>query len=433
MEGKRKKNQIDPNKRGRTEEESVDLVDARGVVVNNSKKKVRGQSASSSSGSEYDNEMGKDFVFTWNNPTLTDDQFESVVRLEWKVNYFVAHWQKGNGTGTNHYQGYVEFTNRRRIQPTLKRLLGAAHWERRKGSADQARSYIVDDPKKTNDPEHRLIEIGEFKSGPRQGRRTDIERLHAAAAAGGLKAAAREEPLAFIQYGRGLREWLNVQASDDQEIHDMPEVSINYGPPGCGKTSSAIKSYLDRKENYWLDNSGDSWFDGYMGEQNVCFDDFDGARSKMTLKMWLRLNDRYPMRVPVKGSYIQWKATDICYTSNIHPRDWWDYSGREAQFGAIKRRVSMVRHWNGDGRGNAAPGEAPKIITPDGNPELWERWWNKHGRIVGLGIPENSGILRAHSTNGNVIEREPVSDDIVGPMDMYVEHVLDDDELIFQC
>ena len=40
------------------------------------------------------------------------------------------------------------------------------------------------------------------------------------------------------------------------------------------------------------------WFDGYMGQKVVCFDDF--RKDFCTFHELLRLLDRYPMDVPVK-------------------------------------------------------------------------------------------------------------------------------------
>lgn len=77
------------------------------------------------------------------------------------------------------------------------------------------------------------------------------------------------------------------------------------------------------------------WFDGYEDHEAVIFDDLD-HESKPNRGMFLKLFDRYPMKVPVKGSFRQWVPRRAFLTSNFHYGDL--FPGDEA----VARRIDEV-------------------------------------------------------------------------------------------
>jgi len=326
----------------------------------------------------------KAWCFTWNNPTLTTDQFRSAITTDWSVKYAVAQLESGDA-GTKHFQGYVEFGKVMRLTG-VKKLLQTAHWEQRMGTREQARDYC----QKADSRLEPGFEVGDFAAGG-QGRRNDLASAVAMVKeSGNLKAVMDEMPEMFVKYGRGLRE-LAMAMSVPRD--DPPEVFICYGPTGCGK------SRLSRQEgNYWVDPLGSgAWFDGYNGEDNAIFDDFDGNKSHTRLKDFLRILDRYGLRVPVKGGFINWTPKRIWITTNYHPRDWWDWTSREAQYPALQRRITRIIHWR-------AWEPEPILIDRHGRPELWKRWW--HGPSA-YGNPANAALL---GPLDNYIEREDPED-----------------------
>lgn len=319
----------------------------------------------------------KHWCFTWNNPTLSEDEFRSAIAEDWPAGtYVVFRHETAPDTRTPHFQCYAEFGKKMRLT-ALKKLLPTAHWEDRKGSREQARDYCLDRAKPSATPGHNPVEVGVWEESA-QGKRTDLQAAIEMMKEVGIKKMAEEMPEQFVKYGRGLRE-LDLVLNSNEE-RDPPEVTINYGPTGCGKSYTARNHFKSLEGGFWVDDAdGSTWFDSYMGEAGALFDDFDGARSHMTLKCFLRLTDRYLVRVKVKGSFVNWRPQEICVTTNFHPSEWWDFSGRAAQFKALQRRVSLIRHWNGDGEGNSIPGEPPIIISRDGSPDLWAEWWAKRG------------------------------------------------------
>lgn len=64
---------------------------------------------------------------------------------------------------------------------------------------------------------------------------------------------------------------------------------------------------------------GSLWFDGYMGQEVAVFDDFRPWWCRFDYL--LRLLDRYPMQVPVKGGFVNWIPEIIIITTQKSIRD----------------------------------------------------------------------------------------------------------------
>lgn len=313
---------------------------------------------------------GKYWCFTFNNPHVhfavdpVDNVFLAVAK-GWSGLSYICFIRQTGDSGTRHLQGYAEF-DKVKAKSTICKLLPAIHWERRRGTQEQAISYIRDDDKHTNEPGAPFIEWGD-KAESEQGKRTDLVDAISTLRSHGVRGVAREHPVEFVRFGAGLVRLNNVNSSPRLT---PPNVYIAYGPSGCGKTDMAFSS--NELDNIWFDPPDDAgWFDGYDGQETAILDDFDGKFSKWSLKLFLRVTDRYPLRVKVKGSYVQWKPDDIWITTNIHPILWWDYTEREEQYLAIQRRVTRVYHWRTD----TPHPTYPITIDRDGNRALWDKWW----------------------------------------------------------
>lgn len=294
----------------------------------------------------------RNICFTINNPELTPTALEEAVRNAFAYSYLVFQLEKGE-QGTPHYQGYVEFPGPKAFT-RVHRVLCNGHLESRRGTAKQASDYC----KKADS---RLDGPWEFGQLSQQGARSDIGAAIDALREGGMSAALERYPETVARYRSGL-------SFVDVELHkfdrrDPPEVTLLYGPPGCGKTRFAFDS-----EPRLVSVSGSlKWYDGYNGEEAVLFDDFDGKFSAAPLKQLLLVLDRYPLRVEVKGGHVNFVAKRIYITTNIHPTKWYDWSEREAQFGALRRRFTRVLWWptpEPDTRRDVSPGT-----------ELWTRFW----------------------------------------------------------
>lgn len=267
----------------------------------------------------------KYFCFTLNNYRPGDVELLTF-RLSQNCSYFVVGRETGE-SGTRHLQGYFELLNRARLS-TIKTRLGFAglHLECRRGSASQASEYC----KKDGD----YYEFGTI-SRSEQGRRTDIEALHRSLQEKkGLREISDEHFGSFLKYRRSIYAYRSIHAGQRDWVCS---VVVYWGRTGTGKT----RNVFDNNESVWV-YPGGGWFDGYDGDQIVLFDDFSGSEFK--IGYLLKLLDRYPMQVPIKGDFVSWVPTEIYITSNLDPRVWYPNAHGE-HVEALFRRFTNVVHF----------------------------------------------------------------------------------------
>lgn len=77
-------------------------------------------------------------------------------------------------------------------------------------------------------------------------------------------------------------------AVPDQE----KEVTLLLGPPGCGKTRSVHET---APALFKQAAGGPTWFDGYVGQEDVLFDEFEGRFSKWELAIFNQVIDRFSL------------------------------------------------------------------------------------------------------------------------------------------
>lgn len=270
--------------------------------------------------------QGKFWCFTLNN--YNEDNLRSLDALlaDGKISYLVYGKEKGK-EGTPHLQGYVEFPARLRFNSVTNALPRGCHIERRAGTAVQASDYC----KKDGD----FVEHGEL-SRVRPGQRNDIlDAKRILDEGGSLKDCAEEAFGTYLRYSRSLTQYRQFKIPDRDWIVN---VQIFWGDPGTGKT----KSVYDKEETIYS-HPGGAWFDGYDGQEAVLFDDFTG--SCFRLQYLLKLLDRYPMQVPVKGGFVKWSPRRIYITSNLEPDDWYP-NAREIHRTALRRRFTEVKQFS---------------------------------------------------------------------------------------
>lgn len=146
---------------------------------------------------------------------------------------------------------------------------------------------------------------------------------------------AEEFPSIILRYGNGVQ---RLRGLYRPERTTVPEIWTLWGKTGTGKTRR-VWEFAD-VEQLWV-HPGDKWFDGYDGQPAVLFDDFDGSWFK--LSYLLKLLDRYPMPVPVKGNHTWWRPKTIYITSNLNPQDWYP-NAHEEHKRALLRRLREYGH-----------------------------------------------------------------------------------------
>lgn len=330
----------------------------------------------------------RNYVFTLNNYTEVEVQaLKESMELH---KYIFLCWGIEVGeSGTPHLQGYVENKNARTILAMKKdKGFARAHFEERLGTKVEATTYalkealrevyyamlveqskanaeendtvFVPPPKPTleesitwarNDNNHDYWTnhikrtdfdgpcyfAGNWKHGLRPGTRTDIN-------------SARD----IVKSGGGMKDVLNTVNS--YQSARMAQLMLNYtrptrawktfviwlyGPTGTGKTEIpwAISNMLGIFP--WISSNNLTWFDGYDRDQIAIIDDFRGDQSKLS---WiLRVLDKYPMQVPIKGAFCDWCPKILFITSCYSPQECYHNTSDE-NLDQLIRRVDLLIH-----------------------------------------------------------------------------------------
>lgn len=246
--------------------------------------------------------------------------------------YYVHHREKCPDTGRLHYHVYCEFVKQQTVA-SVKEIFGdpTIHVEKRRGTAQQAREYVLKDKNE--------FEPLEFGVMSKQGRRTDLEGVMESIQGGASMAdLAEKHPAEFIKYSGGISRARFLLTSKRAKMEDRDvEVSVFYGPAGSGKTRAVFD--LHRGDLFKLDAGNSVWFDGYEGESVLLIDDFYGWIKYGQL---LNILDRYPLRLDVKGGHTWAQWTKVYITSNRHPESWYS----QGMTPALERRLHNIRDFN---------------------------------------------------------------------------------------
>lgn len=276
--------------------------------------------------------MNKNWCFTWNNPSLDSVGLADILFPH--ASYLVFQLEVGE-CGTTHFQGYVQFTTRKRLT-TIKGYLPQAHWEIARGSAEANRTYCTKSESRVDGP-------WTFGTITRQGQRRDVEAFRDAILEGKSDAELLEEHCTqvclfprFIQFCRtsGLR-----------ERDEKPTVRCYYGASGTGKTRDAVGTA--EKHEVFLVSRPDSgrplWWDGYNPRLHkvVVIDDFYGW---IPWSYLLQLIDRYPFKVEIKGGKVEFNSPFIFLTSNSHPKEWYKNIPNN-DLTPLLRRIDEIKHY----------------------------------------------------------------------------------------
>ena len=266
------------------------------------------------------------WMFTINNPA------NSLLPGSWPdVEYAV--WQREKGAqGTEHLQGYVIFTGKKRRQWVNNHCV-KAHWESRKGTSEQAIEYCTKAETRIEGP----WETGTKPVPKEPGKRSDLISLKRALDAGATEADVAKDTETFPVWAKHWKCIPRYRMLTGKQ-RDWPVFTqVLWGPPGVGKTRKARD--LAGPEAFWLSRPAGNtvWWDGYIGQEVVVIDEFYGW---MPLDMMLRLLDRYPLNVETKGGTANMVVKKVIITSNVAPMEWYK-SLPPARLQALWRRLEM--------------------------------------------------------------------------------------------
>lgn len=244
--------------------------------------------------------------------------------------------EKCPDTGRLHLQGFAQFS--RSVRGSKVQELAndeTLHIEPAR-DAKAARSYCILPSYKGKD---KIVidgpyEFGEFKER-KPGERTDLSDFTAAIDEGLPDWKLKEMfPNQMFKYQHMVSRYRTIQ---EPKVRDPPKVIVITGETGIGKTRTVYDSHspgdIFKMEPNYL------WFDGYTGQKIVLFDEYE---CQFKLTFLLQILDRYPVRVPIKGGFVDWVPEIIYITANISFTDWYLRSP-QSQVSALRRRVTEIR------------------------------------------------------------------------------------------
>ncbi len=279
------------------------------------------------------------WCFTDNQPQEEQPQWKE---LPPNVRYLVWQLERIDHT---HLQGYFELFGNRKLGWCKKNISPTAHYEPRQGTQQEAITYCTSETYKGK-AKGRIggpWPLGTPTGG--QGTRGDILAMRDSIKAGKRKRHFIEETPRIIWKYRRFYEMCAFNYKPARE-HDL-KVILALGQPGTGKTRFAYDNWganLETSQEFYVlpITNKTLWFDGYDMHKYVMMDDFDGKYSSTSLATLLRILDRYIIQVPIKGGHVWWGPERIYITSNILPKLWYTWEGRELQQKALKRRIHQI-------------------------------------------------------------------------------------------
>lgn len=274
--------------------------------------------------SVWDNKKARSLCWTLNNWVQTDIEILQAVCLNDPPKYLIYGFEIAPTTGTRHLQGYIAWNNPRSVSKFISLFhTKGVHIEKTRGTPVQASDYCKYADYPTNSIVNEFYQFGEL---PVQGDRVDW--------AIALNSLTDNEVVDVIDVQPHLLP--NIRALERYKtlkmkpIHRDVKVIVLYGDAGTGKTRYAYDKFSD----IYSKPRGD-WWDGYSGQKTVLLDDYYGYLPYCEL---LRVLDRYPYQVPVKGSYVYAQWDTVVITSNKPPNLWYS----QGLTPALKRRLNEI-------------------------------------------------------------------------------------------
>lgn len=261
------------------------------------------------------------------------------------IQYICGQIEIGGNTEHRHFQGYMQLKISKRGTWVKTNLLPVARLAKQKASrTTSARDYCHKEDDTT--VEGTFVECGEFldayaQKGSGAGKRNDIHELRDAIKEEKTERYIIEDDSLVVAYAKYQRfhdrtRMLYRPKNHPEGVH----VILHFGDPGTGKTRNVFNRYPDVFEIPI--SNGTMWMDGYDGHEEVLFDDFLGAASKLPLDTTLKFFDRYVRSVPIKGGHTWYRPKVINITTNYHPRAWYEYASREPSWEALCRRFHEI-------------------------------------------------------------------------------------------
>lgn len=249
--------------------------------------------------------------------TLNNYEEKDIISLR-TLDCVYAIWGKEIATtGTPHLQGYAYFKNAV-THLRLHKVIPRASTLIAKGTAKDNYKYCS--------KEGNFEEIGTL---PKMGKRNDIHNARDMVKDG----ASMLEICETINSYQALKCAELFKRHYEQKRNWKTTVYWYYGSTGTGKSKMAHENFPDA---FWALETA-KWWDGYDGHKTIIIDDM--RANFCTFNWLLKLLDRYPLTLEVKGGTRQLLAENIVITSPYPPDE--IYLERE-DIGQLLRRIDHL-------------------------------------------------------------------------------------------
>jgi len=273
------------------------------------------------------------FVFTVNN--YTQEEYQALKDFAKTTTWFIMGREVGE-QGTPHIQGACVLAKQVAFS-TIKATPGLtrAHIETMRGQPLASKEYCSKE------------DLSPFEHGtlPQPGKRTDIHDAADAIREGSsLRELADTNPVAIVKFSKGLMTLRSLLAKP-RDPSNPPTIYWIHGPTGTGKSKFTYEysmAYGKNEDDTWPASADLKWFDGYDGQQVVLFDDF--RPKEVSFSFFLRILDRYPIKVPIKGGFVNWNPKLILITTPYDIDKTFEFRAqhRAEDIKQLKRRITRV-------------------------------------------------------------------------------------------
>ena len=268
----------------------------------------------------------RNWFLTINNPT----EVELKLIDDLPCRYCVWSWDTAPSTKTRHVHIYYEF-NKAEYFTTLKNKFPRADISPRQQARSACRGYIL----AKEEPHER----GSFADC---GHRTKLDEVQQMIHDGErMYDIANEYFPTWVRNHRALDKYAEFHRNSIAKKEREMYVEYVYGAPGSGKTHYAFEQ---AGESWYILSQAKSeeqaninvWFDGYEGERCLIIDDFDGW---IPYRLLLRILDKWPLRLEIKGGSVTACFEHVIITSNIQVEECYPYR----DIAPLDRRINKIK------------------------------------------------------------------------------------------
>lgn len=296
---------------------------------------------------EKRNSRGRCWAGTWNNPKMSDEEFESHLQSLYDLEllqYAIFQREVGEKKGTPHFQFFINFKTPQYFSKVKTKLLPpGCHFAPMISNANRCKEYCSKVDTRVSGP----YEIGEFQE---ERQRTDLNRAIKMIDEGiSFEMVSRIFPSQSLMYSRQLKERERMILEEKQkEVFRKLNVTYIYGQAGTGKTRYVMEKYGYDKV-YRVTSYDSRAFDGYKNEKVILFDEF---RSSFKISDMLNYLDGYPLRLPCRYNDKVACFTEVYIISNIPlSKQYENVQENEPEtYNALMRRIHNVIKFDSTGQ-----------------------------------------------------------------------------------